>query len=58
MVIWTPEQWKKELNEFAAAVRKKKFDKIPYDRRQGLRCGHHDGNDDDDEQRGLQLRYV
>lgn len=30
MVIWTPEQWKKELNEFAAAVRKKKFDKIPY----------------------------
>lgn len=32
MVIWTPEQWKKELNEFAAAVRKKKFDKIPYDK--------------------------
>lgn len=30
MVIWIPEQWKKELNEFAAAVRKKKFDKIPY----------------------------
>lgn len=32
MVIWTPEQWEKELNEFAAAVRKKKFDKIPYDK--------------------------
>ena len=31
MVIWTPEQWEKELNEFAAAVRKKKFNKIPYD---------------------------
>ena len=26
-----PEQWEKELNEFAAAVRKKKFDKISYD---------------------------
>lgn len=32
MVIWTPEQWEKELNEFAAAVHKKKFDKIPYDK--------------------------
>lgn len=31
MVIWTPEEWEKELNEFAAAVRKKKSDKIPYD---------------------------
>lgn len=31
MVIWTPEEWEKELNEFAAAVRKKKFNKIPYD---------------------------
>ena len=32
MVVWTPEQWKKELNEFAAAVHAKKFDKIPYDK--------------------------
>lgn len=31
MIIWTPSQWEKELNEFAAAIRKKKFDKIPYD---------------------------
>lgn len=31
MVTWTPEQWEKELNEFDAAVRKKKFDKISYD---------------------------
>lgn len=31
MVIWTPEEWEKELNEFAAAVRKKKFNKISYD---------------------------
>ena len=31
MVVWTPEQWKKELNEFVAAVRKKKFNKISYD---------------------------
>jgi hypothetical protein len=31
LVIWTPEEWEKELNEFAAAVRKKKFNKISYD---------------------------
>ena len=31
MVIWTPEEWGKELDEFAAAVRKKKFNKISYD---------------------------
>ena len=30
MVIWTPEQWGKELNEFAAATNEKRFDKIPY----------------------------
>lgn len=30
MVIWTPEEWGKELDEFAAAVREKKFNKIPY----------------------------
>lgn len=30
MVIWTPEEWGKELNEFAAATREKKFDKISY----------------------------
>ena len=31
MVVWTPEEWEKELNEFAVAVRKKKFNKISYD---------------------------
>lgn len=31
MVIWTPEEWEKELSEFATAVRKKKFNKILYD---------------------------
>ena len=31
MVIWTPEQWGRELDEFAAAVREKKFNKISYD---------------------------
>lgn len=31
MVIWTPEEWEKELNEFAAATREKKFNKISYD---------------------------
>lgn len=31
MVIWTPEEWGKELDEFAAAVREKKFNKISYD---------------------------
>lgn len=30
MVIWTPEQWGRELDEFAAEVREKKFNKIPY----------------------------
>lgn len=31
MVIWTPEEWGRELNEFAAATNAKKFNKIPYD---------------------------
>lgn len=31
MVIWTPEEWGIELDEFAAAVREKKFNKISYD---------------------------
>ena len=30
MVIWTPEQWGRELDEFAAAAREKKFNKILY----------------------------
>ena len=30
MVVWTPEEWGKELDEFAVAVREKKFNKIPY----------------------------
>ena len=30
MVIWTPEQWEKELNEFVAAVHTRKFNRIPY----------------------------
>lgn len=30
MVIWTPEEWGKELNEFASATNGKKFNKIPY----------------------------
>ena len=30
MVIWTPEQWEKELNEFVAAVHARKFNRIPY----------------------------
>lgn len=30
MVVWTPEQWGRELDEFAVAVREKKFNKIPY----------------------------
>lgn len=30
MVIWTPEEWGRELNEFAAATNEKKFNKIPY----------------------------
>ena len=30
MIIWTPEQWGRELDEFAVAVREKKFNKIPY----------------------------
>lgn len=31
MVVWTPEQWGRELDEYATATREKKFDKIPYD---------------------------
>lgn len=31
MVIWTPEEWGRELNEFASATNAKKFNKIPYD---------------------------
>ena len=30
MVIWTPEQWEKELNEFVTAVHTRKFNRIPY----------------------------
>ena len=30
MIIWTPEQWEKELNEFVAAVHTRKFNRIPY----------------------------
>ena len=30
MVIWAPEQWEKELNEFIAAVHARKFNRIPY----------------------------
>lgn len=30
MVIWTPEEWGRELDEFAAAAREKKFNKILY----------------------------
>lgn len=30
MVIWTLEEWGKELNEFASATNGKKFNKIPY----------------------------
>lgn len=30
MVIWTPEQWGRELDEFAARVRAKDYDRIPY----------------------------
>ena len=30
MIVWTPEQWGRELDEFAVAVREKKFNKIPY----------------------------
>ena len=30
MVVWTPEQWGRELDEFAVAVREKKFNKILY----------------------------
>lgn len=30
MVIWTPEQWEQELNSFAARVRAKDYERIPY----------------------------
>lgn len=30
MVVWTPSQWKRELNNFAARVRAKDYDRIPY----------------------------
>ena len=30
MVIWTPSQWEQELNNFAARVRAKDYDRIPY----------------------------
>ena len=30
MVIWTPEQWGRELDEFAARVQAKDYDRIPY----------------------------
>lgn len=30
MVVWTPEQWGRELDEFAARVQAKNYDRIPY----------------------------
>lgn len=30
MVIWTPSQWEQELNSFAARVRAKDYERIPY----------------------------
>ena len=30
MVVWTPSQWERELNNFAARVRAKDYDRIPY----------------------------
>lgn len=30
MVVWTPSQWKRELDNFAARVRAKDYDRIPY----------------------------
>ena len=30
MVIWTPSQWEQELNNFAARVQAKDYDRIPY----------------------------
>lgn len=30
MVIWTPSQWERELDNFAARVRAKDYDRIPY----------------------------
>lgn len=30
MIIWTPEEWGRELDEFAAATNEKKFNKISY----------------------------
>ena len=31
MVVWTPTEWKKEINEFAAAVRQKRHERVPYE---------------------------
>lgn len=30
MVTWTPSQWEQELNSFAARVRAKDYERIPY----------------------------
>lgn len=30
MIVWTPSQWKQELNSFAARVRAKDYERIPY----------------------------
>lgn len=30
MVVWTPSQWERELDDFAARVRAKDYDRIPY----------------------------
>ena len=30
MVVWTPSQWERELDNFAARVRAKDYDRIPY----------------------------
>ena len=31
MVVWTPAEWKKEINEFAAATRQKQYEQVPYE---------------------------
>lgn len=31
MVVWTPSQWKQEIDEFAAATRQKQYERVPYE---------------------------
>lgn len=38
MVVWTPSQWKRELDNFAARVRAKDYDRIPYTNWQIVFC--------------------